>query len=103
MSDYIKVSPEELKAKGSEMYGLASRLQTCCDQIYERVDSLSGTWKGEAFEAFRTRIYGFKNDLDSLKALLDKYGEFLEVTHANYLNNEAKIIESARDTLSSGV
>jgi len=103
MSAYLRVSPEELKVKGNEMYGLAQRLNANCNQIYDKVEMLQASWKGEAFEAFRVRIYGFKSDLDSLRNLLEKYGEFLEVTHANYLNAEARIIEAARDNLVSSV
>lgn len=99
----IKVTPEELNTKAQEFFGLAERLQRNYQDIYEKVEALRGQWNGEGFDAFYTRIQGFKNDLESLKLLLEKYSEYLETEHANYLNAEAQIIESARDKLTSGV
>ncbi len=99
----IKVTPEELKAKGDAFNDLASRMQRNTSSIFEKVESLKAMWKGEAYDAFYTRIKGFEGDLQSLKLLMDKYGEYLDVEHANYLNAEAKIIEAARDKLSSAL
>lgn len=99
----IMVSPEELNTKGMEFHELASRFQRNTAQIYEKVESLRSQWSGEGYEAFYVRIRGFENDLESLRILMDKYGEFLEVTHANYLNAEANIIEQVRDKLSGTV
>lgn len=102
MSGSLLVSPQELQAASERVRESTARYKASYDRIYAAVDSLATHWSGEANQAFVAQIRGFENDLDNMRKLLDKYGEFLFVSGNNYQNAENIIITNAGTELSSG-
>ena len=93
MSSYLRVTPEELGAKATQIESCVENYRTCYEKIQAEAETLSIDWRGPASEAFLSRVRSFDNDFKSLNNLLLTYVDFLRTTEANYQSNENDVIQ----------
>jgi Uncharacterized protein conserved in bacteria len=96
MASRILVDPSKLEKSGNKMREQAAEYGRLYLTLFTLVDNLSSEWKGEDNEAFSKRILDFKNDLDTMKANLDKYADFLNSSATLYKNTQTNVVNTAK-------
>lgn len=90
MEGTLLVTPAELKTTASTFQGKAGEVKSLHDEMMNKVDALSGSWTGEAAEAY-------KGKFKALQASIDKINRMI-MEHVNDLNNMAEEYERAEST-----
>lgn len=92
MSVFLRVTPEELGAKATQVESSIEAYRACYEAIRNEAEILAVEWRGPASEAFLSRVRSFENDFKSLNNLLLAYVDFMRTTEANYQMNENDVI-----------
>lgn len=87
MEGTLLVTPAELKNTASVFQGKAGEVKTLHDDMISKVNALSGSWTGEASDAYR-------NKFAALQASMDKINRMI-MEHVNDLNVMAEQYEAA--------
>ena len=93
MDGTLLVTPAELKNTASTFQGKAAEVKTLHDEIISKVNALSGSWTGEASEAYKSKF-------TSLQASMDKVNRMI-MEHVNDLNTMAEQYETAENAAKS--
>ena len=91
----ITVSPEKLRAAARKITELAGQYEREYEKFYTTTANMSAGWEGEDNKAFINRIDGFKSDFKAMKALMDRYANFLNASAATYDNTQEDIKRAA--------
>ena len=87
MEGTLLVTPAELKNTASTFQGKAGEVKTLHDEMISKVNALSGSWTGEASQAYKSKF-------SSLQASMDKVNRMI-MEHVNDLNTMADEYEAA--------
>lgn len=87
MEGTLLVTPAELKSTASTFQGKAGEVKTLHDEMIAKVNALSGSWTGEASDAYKAKF-------SSLQASMDKINRMI-MEHVNDLNTMADEYETA--------
>ena len=90
MEGTLLVTPAELKSTASTFQGKAGEVKTLHDEMISKVNALSGSWTGDAAEAYKSKFA-------SLQASMDKINRMI-MEHVNDLNTMADEYETAEST-----
>lgn len=101
MGNRIKVEPDKLKSAAQKMDELITNYRATYKSLFDEVDTMATSWKGQDNQAFTTQIKGFQNDFDNMAKAMQEYSEFLKISATNYEKTQQEIVDKARQ-LSSG-
>lgn len=94
----IKVTPEELKAKASEVDQKAGEYYNEYRNLLADVGTLTSTdWTGEDAAEFQKKVGNFEPDFSKMKELMNEYADFLRQAATNYQNTQ----ENVKNTIKS--
>lgn len=93
MDGTLLVTPAELKNTANTFQGKAGEVKTLHDDMIAKVNALSGSWTGEASEAYKSKF-------TSLQASMDKVNRMI-MEHVNDLNTMAEQYETAENAAKS--
>ena len=96
MAQKIMVTPEMLEGAATSIEGLANDYKAQYNQLYAETGSLAQTWQGADNLAFVERIDGFKEDLEKMYALMNRYAEYLRTTAKAYRDTQNQVISQAK-------
>lgn len=87
MEGTLLVTPAELKNTASTFQGKAGEVKTLHDEMISKVNSLSGSWTGEASEAYKSKFSSLQTSMDKINRMI--------MEHVNDLNTMADEFEAA--------
>ena len=96
MAQTILVTPEVLESTAASIEGLANEYKAQYTELYSQTDALASTWNGKDNEAFKNQIDGFKDDLERMYNLMNRYAEYLRATAKAYRETQEAITTRAR-------
>lgn len=96
MAQTIVVTPEVLESTAASIESLANEYKAQYTELYSTTNSLASTWSGEDNTAFVNQIDGFKDDLEKMYALMNRYAEYLRDTAKRYRETQEAITKQAR-------
>lgn len=88
MDGTLLVTPGELKNTASTFQGKAGEVKSLHDDMIAKVNALSGSWTGEASEAYKSKFTSLKASMDTVNRMI--------MEHVNDLNTMAEQYETAR-------
>jgi len=84
----FRVELEVLNQKAQYVQELVPQIQSQLQQLNQEMESLFGTWKGQASASFQ-RLHGtWHQDYVQLNQSLDRIGQELQNNHRNYLSSD---------------
>lgn len=96
MAQTIKVTPEMLESAASSIEGLANEYKGQYNELYSTTGSLAQSWSGDDNVAFVNQIDGFKDDLEKMYTLMNRYAEYLRTTAKAYRQTQEAIVKQAK-------
>lgn len=96
MAQTIMVTPEMLESTASSIEGLANEYKAQYTELYSTTGSLASTWVGADNEAFINQIDGFRDDLERMFNLMNRYAEYLRATAKAYRETQENIVRQAK-------
>lgn len=96
MAQRIMVTPELLESTAATIEQLANEYKAQYTELYATTGALAQTWTGEDNVAFVNQIEGFKDDLEKMRVLMNRYAEYLRTTAKSYRDTQETITKQAR-------
>lgn len=93
MEGKLLVTPEKLTTTAGEFSANANAVKSLHDEMIAKVNALSGTWTGEAAEAYRSKFGSLQKSMDTINRMINE--------HVNDLNAMAEQYTSASAAASS--
>lgn len=93
MDGTLLVTPGELKNTASTFQGKAGEVKSLHDDMIAKVNALSGSWTGEASEAYKSKFTSLKASMDTVNRMI--------MEHVNDLNTMAEQYETAENAAKS--
>jgi len=73
MEGILKVTPEKLKAASSEFSGTNNAIKSITDEMIAVVNSLRGSWTGEASDAYSSKFSQLQDDMDRIYRMVNEH------------------------------
>ncbi len=89
MQGQILVTNEELSTTANDFNQKGQDIRNYMNQMMSRVDSLSGSWEGEAAEAYKRKFKSLEDDIQRMLSMINE--------HVNDLNEMAGVYKSVED------
>ena len=96
MAQKIMVTPEMLESTASSIEGLANEYKAQYNELYSTTGNLASTWSGADNVAFVNQIEGFKDDLEKMYSLMNRYAEYLRTTAKAYRETQEAVVKQAK-------
>lgn len=85
----IRVTPQELRSKASELRGMNNQLKSQITEFQSGAQELGATWEGDSKQAFIKATENDKQQMDNFSDLIEKYCQTLEDIAKRYDEAEA--------------
>ncbi len=95
MARIIEVTPEQLRTTATAIEGLANDYKAQYDNLYKETNAMASTWSGKDNVAYINQINGFKDDLQKMYDLMNKYAEFLRTSAKAYEDTQSAVVANA--------
>ena len=102
MEGIIKVTPEVLISTSTEFSSQGSQIGALTTQMMELINSLPGSWVGEAGAAYVAKFAGLEDDIQRILNMISEHVEDLNTMAQTYITTEQQVSEMAQ-SLSSDV
>lgn len=99
MAQKILVTPEMLEQAATSIESLANEYKAQYTELYSTTGSLASTWSGADNVAFVNQIEGFKDDLEKMYTLMNRYAQYLRTTAKSYRDTQDSIIKQAKSLI----
>ena len=93
MEGTLKVTPEELMTKASELSSAGTTIRNITSSMTDIVNSLSSIWQGDDATAFTTKFNGLQDDIEKVNGKIQE--------HVNDLNEMASAYKSTSNASTS--
>lgn len=100
MEGIIKVTPEVLMSTAQEFEAEGTQIGGLTTQMMELVTGISGTWIGEASEAYMAKFSGLEDDIQRILNMVREHSEDLETMAQTYMTTESQAAEMAQSLAS---
>lgn len=102
MDNMIKVTPDVLISTSNEFSTQGSQIGALTTQMLDLVNSLPGTWVGEAGSAYVAKFAGLSDDMTRITNMVTEHAEDLIEMAQTYITTEQQIGDMTQ-SLSSDV
>jgi WXG100 family type VII secretion target len=101
MAKSFDITPPELVASANKIEGRTGEFVKAYQTIYAATNDLRVSYKGQASDAFNTRIEGYKKDFEAVQKTLTNYIQFLR-EYADKMTRTENELNSKAGQLSTG-
>jgi len=84
----FRVELDVLNQKAQYVQELVPQIQAQLQQLNQEMETLFGTWKGNASVSFQRLHATWHQDYQQLNQSLDRIGQELQTNHRNYLTSD---------------
>ena len=95
MDGKLKVTPERLIEASDSFRSTNSTVRATTDEMVSVVNSLKGTWQGEAADAFNSKFLMLQDDMDKIHRMIDEHVRDLQEMAEQYQLDVEKFKELA--------
>jgi early secretory antigenic target protein ESAT-6 len=92
----IKVSTEDVATKATNVARQVSELETQLHTLSSDMQSLAGSWSGQASDAFQTLYHGWNKQAAQIQQALNDIGISLKGAGSKYADAESANISSMK-------
>lgn len=104
MADMIlKVQPDVLISKASEMSNQKNTITSIMEQCKTEINSLQAVWKSEAANEYQTKFKGVYDDIDNMVMIIDSYIKTVNELANIYEQAEKKATAASEGLPTEGV
>lgn len=97
MEGTLLVTPSELINKAGSFSSKAGEVKTLHDEMIAKVNSLSGSWTGEASEAYRGKFNALQASMDKINRMIMEHSRDLQEMAEKYQTAENQAQSAAND------
>lgn len=90
MEGTLLVTPEKLQSTASSFQSKATQVKGLHDNMITKVNSLSGSWTGEAASAYNSKFTALQTSMDKIFAMITEH-----VTDLNNMADQYNFAENA--------
>ncbi len=95
MNGSLRVTPEQLISTAEAFSNNAASVQTLTNNMLATVDSLNGTWAGEAASAYYNKAHGLQESINKMVRMINEHSTDLKAMAMEYQNAERTAQEQA--------
>lgn len=89
MTGTLKVTPEKLISTSGEFKDQGTKIRGVTDQMLQIVNSLNGSWEGEAQAAYSKRFNALDKDMERIQMKISEHVEDLNQMASTYKQAES--------------
>lgn len=97
MEGTLLVTPEKLQSTASGFQSKASQVKSLHDNMIAKVNSLSGSWTGEAAAAYNSKFTALQTSMDRIFAMITEHVTDLNNMADQYISAENAAQSAAND------
>ena len=97
MEGTLLVTPAELKNTASTFQGKAGEVKSLHDEMIAKVNALSGSWTGEASEAYKSKFSALQTSMDKINRMIMEHVNDLNAMADNYESTETSAANIANE------
>lgn len=101
MEGTLLVTPEKLQSTASSFQSKASQVKALHDNMIGKVNSLSGSWTGEAASAYSSKFTALQTSMDKIFAMITEHVTDLNAMAEQFISAENTAQGIANDLPSS--
>lgn len=101
MAEKIYVTPEELRGSAKKVQDNIDEYEKLYNKLYQEIEGMTNSWKGQANNKLVERIEGFKPEFDNLRNVLKSYVNTL-LKAADIYDSTEEAIKNAASKLTTG-
>ncbi|MCQ2498901.1 MAG: WXG100 family type VII secretion target [Lachnospiraceae bacterium] len=94
MEGILRVTPEKLKGAAGEFSGTSNTIKAITDEMMAVINSLKGSWQGEASEAYTSRFNQLQDDMDRIYRMVNEHVKDLNDMADEYIKAENMNVET---------
>jgi WXG100 family type VII secretion target len=95
------IKPEEVAKSAGVIQDKAQLFTTETSKLYSEVENLSVSWKGETSDAFNADLNEYKNTLNEMITLLNKFIQGVTTSVKNYSDVDKALADKAKTSIRS--
>ena len=95
MQAALKVDPDVVLSKSSEMKSIRNSLSSTMQQAEDKIHSLSNAWVSEAANAYQTQFNKIHKDVEEMLNIVDEYSRNLDEIAQNYKAADNRVQQAA--------
>ncbi len=88
MDGILKVTPEKLISTSEEFNATGVQVRNLTQEMIALVDSLKGSWEGEAATAYSTKFHQLEDDMEKMHRMIEEHVKDLQEMAQKYQNAE---------------
>lgn len=97
MEGTLLVTPEKLQSTASSFQSKASQVKSLHDNMISKVNSLSGSWTGEAAAAYNSKFTALQTSMDKIFSMITEHVTDLNTMAEQYISAENAAQSAAND------
>lgn len=95
MEGILKVTPEKLRSASGEFSGTNNTIKSITDDMMSLINSLKGSWQGEASEAFSAKFGQLQDDMEKMHRMINEHVTDLQDMATEYEKAENANMETS--------
>lgn len=95
MTGILRVTPEKLISTAQTFSSSAGTVQNLTSSMMSEVDSLNGTWSGEAAAAYYNKMHGLQDSINKMIRMINEHATDLQAMAQAYQEAERSGQEAA--------
>ncbi len=96
MEGIIRVTAAELTNKANEFQNINERIRNLTNSMTSAIESLSGSWQGEAATAYQNKCRNLQEDMRKMYNMVKNHSENLIEMANVYSTEEEKNVQAAQ-------
>lgn len=97
MEGTLLVTPEELMSAASQFSAKAAQVQALHNDMLVKVNSLSGSWTGNASDAYRQKFQSLQESMNKINRMIMEHSTDLNAMAETYSQAESTASNAAND------
>lgn len=94
MEGILKVDPQKLISTSEEFSTIDGQVSTLTEQMVSIVDSLKGSWEGEASNTYSMQFHQLEDDMQTMHRMIEEHVKDLQEMAQQYITAENANIET---------
>ena len=97
METTLLVTPEQLTSTASTFQSKATQVKALHDNMLSKVSALSGTWTGDAGDAYRSKFAALSTSMEKINTTILEHVSDLNAIASEYSTAESQAASLAND------
>ena len=99
----LRVTPEEVQACASELYGKVNAVRGIFEEIDSRISATANYWESDAADKYRAEYKGSEKKVTAMLSAMSEHAKALDLIGAEYTKTEKINVSEVAETLLGNV